>query len=76
MAGKERTIMKMMIVLQRILALVAIIIGIVLMLSEVPMGEGLLAQAWLTCGGLFIVLLSIGWEWLINKEEGFIHETR
>lgn len=68
--------MKMMIVLQRILALVAIIIGIVLMLSEVPMSAGLLAQAWLTCGGFFIVLLSIGWEWLINKEEGFIHETR
>lgn len=67
--------MKMMIVLQRILALVVIIIGIVLMLSEVPM-NGLLDQAWLTCGGLFIVLLSIGWEWLINKEEGFIHETR
>lgn len=68
--------MKMMIVLQRILALVAIIIGIVLMLSEVPMSS-LLEQAWLTCGGLFIVLLSIGWEWLINAEErAFIHETR
>jgi len=74
---KEGTIMKILVFMQRILALVAMVVGAILMFSEAPLGQGLSAQVWLTVGGFCIVLLSIAWLWIANKEEGyFIHETR
>ena len=74
---KEGAIMKILVYTQRILALVAMIVGAILMFSEVPLGQGLSAQAWLSVGGFCIVLLSIAWLWIASKEEGiFIHETR
>lgn len=69
--------MKLLIISQRLMALVAMIVGIVLMISETPLEEGLIVQAWLTFGGMFVILLSLAWMWLISKEERyFIHEAR
>lgn len=69
--------MKILVYAQRVLALVAMVIGVILMFSEVPLGQGLSAQAWLSVGGFCIVLLSIAWLWIASKEEGiFIHEAR
>ena len=68
--------MRFLIELQRFIAIIVLVIGFVLMISETPISEGFGAQAWLTIGGLGIILLSIGWLWLISKEEGyFLHET-
>lgn len=69
--------MKLLIISQRLMASIALVVGFFLMLSETPLEKGLLAQAWLTFGGMFVILLSLAWLWLIDKEESyFIHEAR
>lgn len=68
--------MKLLINVQRALDGLVLIIGLFFLFSETPLSEGFSAQVWTTVGGLAIVLLSVLWTWLIDKEEGyFIHET-
>lgn len=69
--------MKLLINIQRILAVLVMIVGLFFLLSETPLSEGFASQAWTTAGGFTILLLSGLWIWLIDKEEGyFIHEAR
>lgn len=69
--------MKLLINLQKILAILVLIIGFVFMISETPISEGLASQMWLTVGGACVIGISALWLWLISKEEGyFINETR
>lgn len=69
--------MKLLIGVQKVLVVIAFIVGLLFMISEAPMTASLAEQALLTFGGGFIVLLSLGWGWLVSKEEGyFTHEAR
>lgn len=69
--------MKILVIVQRLIAIVTMIVGFMLMVSETPLNQGLYAQAWLTIGGFVIAVLSVGWLVLIGEEEElFIHETR
>jgi len=63
--------MKIMISLQKVMAILVLFCGIILTISESPIEEGLSTQMWLTFGGIALVLLSVGWLWLIDKEEVF-----
>ena len=67
--------MKIIIGLQRVLALITIAIGIVLTFAETPLNEGLSIQAWVTCGGIALVGVSLLWIALINWEDSCL-ETR
>ena len=67
--------MKVMILFQRLIALIIGCFGLLLMLSETPISSNLSDQAWLTVGGLTIMLVCVGWLWLTGWEEKFV-ETR
>lgn len=69
--------MKIAMAIQKVLAIVVGMFGFLSMFGEVPESADLSAQAWVTVGGLVILGLSLGWLWLVDKEEDyFIHETR
>lgn len=69
--------MKVLAIIQRGIALITLIVGLFLMLCEVPIDQSATSQAWLTIGGFVIAILSVGWLVLIGEEEElFIHEAR
>lgn len=67
--------MKVLALIQRVIALVTLIIGILLMFSEVPVDQSVVLQAWVTVGGFTITILSLGWLFLIRAEEKLFIEA-
>ena len=61
--------MKVLIVLQKVLAMLAICTGMILSISDAPVAAGVTDQAWLTCGGIAVVGMSLLWVALISWEE-------
>ncbi len=69
--------MKVMIFIQKLIAILVGIYGFLTMFSETPIEQGLMAQLWTTLGGAVILVLCALWIWLIGIEEDrFIHEAR
>lgn len=67
--------MKILIYLQEILMVVAGVYGALLLFSEVPLSESWIEQMKVSGGGLIILLLCVGWAYLISWEEKVL-ETR
>lgn len=69
--------MKAMVWLQRLMAVMVGIYGLLLVFSETPLSEGLWEQLKLSGGGIMLMILSVVWVRLASWEgEKFIHETR
>jgi len=70
--------MKCLIIIQRVLAIVVMMAGILLMFSEVDITESILAQVEVTFGGLGLAVVGFGWasltqleeDWFVNKFNG------
>lgn len=67
--------MKILLWVQRILALLAGIYGFLALFSQVPITESVWSQFCLNAGGLVLILLAWGWIWLTGVEEQWI-ETK
>lgn len=67
--------MKVILWLQRLIAVGVAIFGFLLMFSEVPVTESVWSQLFVTLGGLTIMLLGVAWIWLTGVEEKIV-ETR
>lgn len=67
--------MKILVYIQRLIAVGVAMFGFLMMFSEVPVTESVWSQLFVTLGGLVIMLLAAGWIWLTGVEEKIV-ETR
>lgn len=67
--------MKILVYIQRLIAVGVAVFGFLMMFSEVPVTESVWSQLFVTLGGLVIMLLAAGWIWLTGVEEKIV-ETR
>lgn len=67
--------MKILVYIQRLIAVGVAMFGFLMMFSEVPVTESVWSQLFVTLGGLTIMLLGAAWIWLTGVEEKIV-ETR
>ena len=67
--------MKLLIVIQKVMALIVGGYGSMVMFSEVPETESLLSQLFVTLGGAGIILATIFWLFLISLEEKIVETS-
>lgn len=58
-----------LIYIQKLLAIVSLIAGIIVTFSETPITEGVKGQMILTLEGILLIAVSVGWLSLIGWEE-------
>ena len=61
--------MKILEAIQTILAIVLMVCGIILFISETPITASLWEQIKLTGAGVLLIALSVGWLFLLGREE-------
>lgn len=64
-----------LIYVQRILAVLSLIVGVLTTFSETPITDGIKGQIFVTFEGIALIIVSVGWLYLIKWEETKL-ETR